>query len=86
VGAPALAARADPPEVDDDLGAELCAPPAPSKPNSLLACDEDDLDDEDGAAERGWRDATVADCRMVCVTGGGVRLTAGDDVRWAGCL
>ena len=35
--APALAARADGPDDEDDAGAEPVVPPAPSKPNSLLA-------------------------------------------------
>ena len=35
--APALAARADAPDDEDDAGAEPFVPPAPSKPNSLLA-------------------------------------------------
>ena len=35
--APALAARADAPNDEDDAGAEPFAPPAPSKPNSSLA-------------------------------------------------
>ena len=35
--APALAARADAPDDEDDAGAELVVPPAPSKPNSSLA-------------------------------------------------
>ena len=35
--APALAARADAPDDEDDAGAEPFVPPAPSKPNSSLA-------------------------------------------------
>ena len=35
--APALAARADGRDDEDDAGAEPVVPPAPSKPNSLLA-------------------------------------------------
>jgi hypothetical protein len=57
---PSLAARADPSEVDDEPDAALCAPPVPSKPNSLLAWPEDELEADGEAGERRWPPVAAA--------------------------
>jgi hypothetical protein len=56
VGVPSLAARADPSEVGREPDVELCAPPVPSNPNSLLAWPDDEFEADREAGVRRWRE------------------------------